>query len=66
MKDDGKCSLCGMQYGDDSDPKLQEEWLQCVGCKSWLHETCAEQFGIIDDNSKLTCFKCLEYEHALT
>ena len=53
------CSRCKFFYGDPKDPKQAEDWLKCVSCEEWLHESCAENFGIIDDSDLFTCSSCL-------
>ena len=53
------CAKCGWNYGDGKDPKKMEDWLSCVGCHKWLHESCAEECGVIDDTEEFTCEKCL-------
>lgn len=56
--DEEFCKLCGFGYGDSSDPKLNEDWLVCVACKKWFHDTCAQGYGIIDDDELFTCGDC--------
>ena len=53
----GACTCCGKMYGADDDDKKEEEWLQCVGCGQWYHESCAEDCGILDD-ANFTCKNC--------
>jgi len=56
--DDTKCGHCGVQYNDASAAKYTDNWIQCGGCKAWLHETCAETCGVFDDN-EYSCQNCL-------
>lgn len=65
--DQTRCSLCS--YGQADDPKKDEVWIQCHTCGHWFHETCAEDYGILDD-SVFTCYSCcwqnlLEDNHVL-
>lgn len=53
-----KCGLCGVVYGDPLDHKSSEDWVMCQ-CKVWFHETCGEDYGIIDDDGLYTCTNCL-------
>lgn len=54
---EGECQSCGKKYGADDDEKREEDWLQCIGCKCWYHESCAECCGILDDIN-FTCKNC--------
>ncbi len=56
--DDTKCGHCGAQYNDVSAAKYTDNWIQCGGCKAWLHETCAETCGVFDDK-EYRCQNCL-------
>ncbi|XP_058627144.1 uncharacterized protein LOC131537591 [Onychostoma macrolepis] len=58
-KKEEPCTICHHAYGDRDDPKSAEEWLCCVVCSHWYHETCAEDNGVIDDDGTLTCKECL-------
>lgn len=40
----GKCNRC---YYDKKGPKV--DWIQCVRCHRWLHETCISNPDICDD-----------------
>jgi hypothetical protein len=51
------CKCCNHKYADINDPKKHEEWIQCSSCHIWLHETCAEQYGVFDDYD-FTCKNC--------
>lgn len=50
----GCCANCQVQYGASDDPKVSEEWLDCIKFKAWFHESCAEECGVLDD----LCFTC--------
>jgi hypothetical protein len=52
-----QCGLCSVTFGCGSDPKTFEDWIQCKPCKTWFHESCAEESGILDDES-FTCQNC--------
>ncbi|KAL5017914.1 hypothetical protein ScPMuIL_003636 [Solemya velum] len=54
-KHDDSCGQCGVLYGDTSDPRITDDWIKCTGCRIWFHQTCAEDFGIIDDDDAFTC-----------
>ena len=53
------CACCGKRYNTPEDNKLEDDWLSCVACKKWVHETCAEQSGIIDDDGVFICKDCV-------
>ena len=54
------CGSCQVNYGDPSDPKIAEGWIWCKKvCKSWFHQTCAEDCGVFDDADGFTSLKCL-------
>lgn len=50
QQDNCKCNGCNAQFGDVSDPKKTEEWIECCKCNAWFHETCAEECGLMDDD----------------
>ena len=56
-KEQDQCNLCFWSYGENDDPKRDDVWLQCGKCEHWYHETCAEEYGILDD-STFTCYNC--------
>ena len=33
-------------------------WVQCLGCKAWFHETCAEVVGILVE-AEFNCRDCV-------
>lgn len=49
-KDRTKCAYYTVEYSAKNDPRKSDEWLGCQVCNSWLHESCAEIVGIIDDD----------------
>jgi len=53
------CACCGKCFNTPQDDKLEDDWLSCVSCNKWLHETCAEQSGIIDDDGAFVCKHCV-------
>jgi hypothetical protein len=58
-EDDGICQMCKVSYGDPCDVKKDEEWLACLQCRSWFHQTCAEYSGVIDDADGFICKNCI-------
>jgi hypothetical protein len=54
-----KCGKCKVLYGDKNDKKSDEEWLKCNGCARWFHDSCAQNFGILDDDDSFTCCDCV-------
>jgi len=52
------CGSCGRKYKAGGELE-QEDWLQCMKCKIWMHETCAEDFGVIGDDD-FFCAKCCD------
>ena len=57
--DSNKCGYCNYYYGSASDPKSNDEWIGCRKCHKWVHESCGEDWGIIDDDELYTCSPCL-------
>ncbi|XP_022816222.1 uncharacterized protein LOC111349354 [Spodoptera litura] len=41
------CAKCGRNYYDKKGPKV--DWIQCVRCHNWNHETCTTNPDICDD-----------------
>ena len=56
---DDHCGVCSVAYGDNTDKKSDEEWLQCSGCTKWFHDSCAQSYGVVDDDETFTCCDCL-------
>ncbi|XP_041379147.1 uncharacterized protein LOC121391661 [Gigantopelta aegis] len=56
---DDLCGYCGHYYGSVSDPKSTDEWIECQKCRIWVHESCGEDWGVIDDDERYTCLPCL-------
>lgn len=50
MSQQDNCTLCHARFGDDSDKKKGEEWIQCCKCGHWFHESCGEDCGLLDDD----------------
>ncbi|CAH2107507.1 unnamed protein product [Euphydryas editha] len=44
---DNICALCNGNYYDKTGPKV--DWIQCIRCKKWVHETCASNPDICDN-----------------
>ena len=61
VDDHTPCHFCGKQYDTPDDDKNDEEWLCCVGCTVWAHESCAETNGIIGDaGNDFLCKSCCD------
>lgn len=54
------CKYCNVQYGDPDDPLEDEEWVQCHNCLVWLHESCAQRYGVFDDDDDYLCQLCID------
>lgn len=54
--DNTLCGYCGQKYNAAGD-EANDDWLQCMKCSMWLHETCAEEFGVIGDDD-FFCSRC--------
>ena len=54
------CKFCDKKYGDPEDPLRDEEWVSCQKCSVWLHESCAEKYGVFDDDEDYLCQLCIE------
>jgi len=57
-KDSTKCAYCNVAYGAENDTRKSDDWLKCQICSSWLHESCAEIVGVIDDDG-FACKDCI-------
>lgn len=44
---DDTCALCNGNYYDKTGPKV--DWIQCIRCKKWVHETCTSNPDICDN-----------------
>ena len=53
------CAVCKGIYGDCNDKFQNDAWYPCVACHKKFHETCAEDYGIIDDDETYTCKDCI-------
>ena len=52
------CSYCRKRYNTAEDDKPEDDWLQCFSCHTWMHETCAEEGGVIGDDDFI-CQQCV-------
>jgi len=55
---DSYCARCKARYVDPAGKKSSEERIACCQCDVYFHESCAEEFGILDDET-FTCQTCL-------
>lgn len=53
------CTHCGGVYASPDDPKKSEEWWPCKTCGIYLHESCAQNTGLLDDDDCFLCMNCL-------
>ena len=53
------CSVCGILENSVEDIEFAQDWIQCITCKGWCHESCGEMGGIFDDDY-FTCAQCIE------
>jgi len=58
-KNSSQCKQCHFTYEDPMDPLKGDEWLQCGKCQFWLHETCAQNYGVFVDDDGYLCKNCL-------
>ena len=58
-KDHSQCKVCHFTYNDPKDPQRSDDWVQCAKCKAWLHETCAQNSGVFDEDDGYLCKDCL-------
>ena len=60
------CHYCKKRFDTPDDDKKDDDWLPCLKCELWAHESCAETFAVIDDNGdKFICKQCLSKEYKL-
>jgi len=52
------CAVCKGIYGDCNDKFKHDAWYPCVACHKKFHETCAEGYGVNDDET-YTCKDCM-------
>ena len=52
------CHKCGLDFGSRTGPTRNEDWIQCKPYCFGFHESCAEECGILDDDS-VTCQCCV-------
>jgi hypothetical protein len=53
------CAYCKMLYRDPNDPLLNDDWVISYGCFMWCHETCAEVYGILEEDDNFLCRLCI-------
>lgn len=53
-----ECAYCKYRYGDPNDPNKHLGWIQCDQCEIWLHDLCAETYGVFGDIDYL-CKNCV-------
>lgn len=58
-KDSEPCNICQFQFGNADDPRKGEDWLKCLQCFKWFHDSCAQANGILDMGDKFTCIDCI-------
>lgn len=56
---DDHCAGCGVLYGEKTDSRCDEDWLKCNVCAKWFHDSCAQNFGILDVDDTFTCRNCV-------
>lgn len=52
-----RCLVCKIVENTKEDVEFGKDWISCNRCDVWMHEPCAEQFGILDDDD-FTCQSC--------
>jgi len=52
-----RCLVCNIVEKSAEDMKLGRDWISCGVGHVWMHEPCAEQSGILDDED-FTCQSC--------
>ena len=57
LKKSERCQGCGIMEGSSEDIELAEDWIACIGCGKWFHDSCAEENGLLDDEY-FTCKTC--------
>jgi len=53
------CSVCHNIYNDPKDPLKDEDWIKCMSCRVWQHDSCAQSNGVFDEDEGYLCQKCL-------
>jgi len=53
------CNDCSVEYGDQNDTRLTEDWVTCETCAKCFHMSCAENCGVVDDDESFVCKDCL-------
>ena len=54
-----ECSVCHYIYNDSKDPLKHEDWIMCMSCRIWQHDSCAQSNGVFDEDEGYLCQKCL-------
>lgn len=57
--DENTCRCCNVRYADPNDPRIYDDWVSCTRCSSWLHETCADNFGVFDEQDGYLRKQCM-------
>ncbi|KAK9717410.1 DDE superfamily endonuclease [Popillia japonica] len=53
---DNICVGCGEDYGEDYGQTVKsDDWIQCIRCERWLHETCTKYANFCDLCGKCAC-----------
>lgn len=58
-EDTDRCKICKLKFGDARDPKSAEDWIKCLQCLRWFHDSCAQANGILDEGDEFTCSDCV-------
>ena len=54
-----ECSVCHNIYNAPEDPLKDEDWVICISCRVWQHDSCAQSNGVFDEDEGYLCRKCL-------
>jgi hypothetical protein len=57
--DNERCKICKRKFGNANDPKIGDDWIKCIQCFSWFHNSCGQANGILDDGDNFTCSDCV-------
>lgn len=58
-EDSDRCKICKHKFGDTDDPRIGDDWIKCLHCSNWFHDSCAQANGILDDGDEFTCSDCV-------
>lgn len=53
-----RCAHCSVKYGEASDTRRGDDWVKCLGCDAWFHESCAEVVGVLEE-AEFHCRDCV-------